>query len=437
MTFFKFVISDLHLANGHAILDGFGDRQQSALEGLLSAAAEAGLAKDVELIINGDCFDFLAVPPYKTDEVIDSSTALKKLEKMIEAHKPFFTALKLFVEQSGRHVTFISGNHDVELGFEEVRERIREAIGTQEGIDFCLSRSYRPLPDVSIEHGHQHDFWNAAHGLWNEKGEPVAIRPAMLQLTLGTQYFQQAAYPMSLAYPYFDHFEPSMDLMRQIAMLCLLNPSIVIETAELSMKMLSYQRDASAGANKDGDPQKLFDEAMQDFVAFSQDMVMRRPDWQQLPEDETAQAEQMAQFFRLREALRWPLAEAITAICLPGNYAMAEDVARGMHAVLANDPTLRYAIAGHTHMMRDDRLNDGTQVYLNTATWTSRYALPTSDEVTPQLMEWLRLPDWNDVPLRDVTQMMFALIEAEEGEPSHASLCVWEGGMDGHYRVLT
>src|SRR5579872_585462 len=148
MTFFKFVISDLHLANGHAILDGFGDRQQSALEGLLSAAAEAGLAKDVELIINGDCFDFLAVPPYKTDEVIDSSTALKKLEKMIEAHKPFFTALKLFVEQSGRHVTFISGNHDVELGFEEVRERIREAIGTQEGIDFCLSRSYRPLPDV-------------------------------------------------------------------------------------------------------------------------------------------------------------------------------------------------------------------------------------------------------------------------------------------------
>jgi hypothetical protein len=115
---------------------------------------------------------------------------------------------------------------------------------------------------------------------------------------------------------------------------------------------------------------------------------------------------------------------------------MGEDVARGMHNVLVNDPTLRYAIAGHTHMLRHDHMNGGTQVYLNTASWTSRFALPTLDEITLELMEWLRQPDWNAVPLQDVTQLVFALIEAEEDMPSRADLCVWEGAMDGYYQVL-
>ena len=60
----KLVISDLHLADGHPIFEGFGDSQQSALEGLLNAASNCGLfgnAEDVELIINGDCFEFLSV----------------------------------------------------------------------------------------------------------------------------------------------------------------------------------------------------------------------------------------------------------------------------------------------------------------------------------------------------------------------------------------
>jgi hypothetical protein len=38
MSFLKFVISDLHIAGGHAIPDGFSERLQSTLERLLSAA---------------------------------------------------------------------------------------------------------------------------------------------------------------------------------------------------------------------------------------------------------------------------------------------------------------------------------------------------------------------------------------------------------------
>ena len=126
---------------------------------------------------------------------------------------------------------------------------------------------------------------------------------------------------------------------------------------------------------------------------------------------------------------------------------MGEDVATGMHAVLANEPTLHYAIAGHTHEKRFDIVSKETtttavtavqqQVYFNTGSWTTHLALPTSEEVTPELVAWLRKPDWKGVPLRDITQFLFVLVTSSDDEPATAQLCVWEGGTNGSYRVLT
>ncbi len=81
--------------------------------------------------------------------------------------------------------------------------------------------------------------------------------------------------------------------------------------------------------------------------------------------------------------------------------------------------------------------NNGSQVYLNTGTWITRYALPHPDEITPELVAWLSKPDWNAIPLRDITQLVFALIRIEEGSPSRVNLCVWQGGEKGTYDVLT
>ena len=89
----KPVISDLHLADGHPIFEGFGDLQQSAFEGLLSAASNNGFpgnADDVELIINVDCFEFLFMEPHERQGITYPATALSKLEKVIAVHRPFF-----------------------------------------------------------------------------------------------------------------------------------------------------------------------------------------------------------------------------------------------------------------------------------------------------------------------------------------------------------
>ncbi len=392
MTTIKLVISDLHLADGHALLDGFGEYQQSALEGLLNAASTYGPlshAGDVELIINGDCFDFLTVPPYDTGDTMAADLAVEKLVKIIAAHRPFFQALRTFIAQPGRRVTFITGNHDIDLCFAEIRAGIYDAMGIEQGaetVQFCPTRFYRPLPDVYIEHGNAYDFWNRdISELWDAQGQPLKHEPHSITLPAGSRYLQHAALPINLAYPYIDHFEPSMSILRQMALLSLINPQIVIRTVQHTMELLSQPREglAQLAPGDERMPARLFEQAMLDFAEFQLDAAA--------------------------------------------------------HNVLRSDPTLRYAIAGHTHMLRIDPIKSEAadqQVYLNTGSWTTRVALPAPGEITTEVAAWLRQPDWANIPLRDVTQLIFTMVNTAAGGPSSASLCLWEGGKNGHYRVL-
>ena len=112
----KLVVSDLHVGGGDPLLDGFGQRQQAALDGLLAAASRnsgspLGDGDDVELIVNGDGFDFQMVAPYGAGGVIAASQAMEKLLNIMSAHRPFFGALRAFLRQPGRHITFMTGNH--------------------------------------------------------------------------------------------------------------------------------------------------------------------------------------------------------------------------------------------------------------------------------------------------------------------------------------
>lgn len=465
MSSIQLVISDLHLADGDETLDCFGARQQAALQGLLAAASARGplgQAEDVELIINGDCFDFLVTLLYTTRASIDADTAQGKLDKIIAAHWPFFETLRGFLAEPGRHVTFLTGNHDLELRFAGVRERILEELEGTPGKDvgkvvFCAPRFYRPLSDVYIEHGNHFDFWNhQCAGIWDEAGQAVTLSPDHLALSAGTRYYQHASFLMSKKYPYFDHFEPTMNTMRQIALLCLLDPELIQETAQRTMQLLAQPRPALANLAPGDErvPARLFEQAIIDFAAFEQDMRERKTDWQALDESKTTgAAARIAEFALLRDALELSPLEAISIICTPQVYEMAEEVATGMHGVLKQDSTLRYALAGHSHVTRIDGVSGGLQSYLNTGSWTTRLALPAPGELTPALVEWLRHPDMRNAPLRDVTQFVFALIHApsplsvdastqdlavEAGAVERfasASLCVWDSEQ-GNFRVL-
>ncbi|MGZ3689948.1 MAG: efflux RND transporter periplasmic adaptor subunit, partial [Pseudobdellovibrio sp.] len=80
-------------------------------------------------------------------------------EIILEEHKPFIDALGRFVK-NGNKLVIIPGNHDVEMLFEEVQMKIREALNIprdlQEHVVFP-KWFYVSNKDTLIEHGHQQD----------------------------------------------------------------------------------------------------------------------------------------------------------------------------------------------------------------------------------------------------------------------------------------
>ena len=125
------VISDLHLGDGTREGEHFHEAQQEALEGLLAALGPdgpLGQRAHVELVLNGDSFDFLLLLPDPDRLRTDAAYGLPKVERVIQSHAPFFAALRRFLEAPGRQITFTIGNHDLELCFAEIRTRIRAAI---------------------------------------------------------------------------------------------------------------------------------------------------------------------------------------------------------------------------------------------------------------------------------------------------------------------
>jgi hypothetical protein len=123
--------------------------------------------------------------------VMHAGLAVEKLGRVIAAHGPFFETLHRFLSQPGRRMTFMTGNHDMELCFAEVRAGTVEAMGMQQDdgrIYFCPTPSYRPLPDVSIEHGHAYHFWccdrsvlrSACASVSNVQGGMVIVPPSFL-----------------------------------------------------------------------------------------------------------------------------------------------------------------------------------------------------------------------------------------------------------------
>lgn len=114
----------------------------------------------VTFVFNGDTFDFLKTPcegdaSYPTH--ITAALSLAKLERIAAAHPSFFQTLGrlLTASTATRSVVFTVGNHDQELFFEAVQDRIRELTGVDGDVVFP-GITWRS-GDVLVEHGSQFD----------------------------------------------------------------------------------------------------------------------------------------------------------------------------------------------------------------------------------------------------------------------------------------
>ena len=179
------IISDLHLTDPeparhrtkskHSLWKKFKTKEfflDETLSHFLTHIQEQSHGQKVELILNGDIFDFDSVmslpdsPIYKVNWLEKRRGLFPKQEKslfkigvILEEHNVFVSALAEFMKK-GNDVVIIPGNHDVEIHFPEVQKAIRRAFELndhqQQNLKFA-DWFYISNKDTLIEHGHQQD----------------------------------------------------------------------------------------------------------------------------------------------------------------------------------------------------------------------------------------------------------------------------------------
>lgn len=124
--------------------------------------------KTIELILNGDIFDFdsLTSRPKNPEFFISwletrrglnpqQEKSVYKINRILKDHDVWVNGLKDFLGH-GHRVVFVIGNHDLELHFPEVQKYILDIIGHEEQIRFC-EWFYISEGDTLVEHGNQQD----------------------------------------------------------------------------------------------------------------------------------------------------------------------------------------------------------------------------------------------------------------------------------------
>lgn len=205
----KLIVSDLHLGSGLVLEDG----QLNSLEEFYFDEKFAEFIHfyttgrfsdaEVELILNGDIFNFLQTD-YRGHflTVITEEITLEMIKRIIEGHPVFFKALKDLVSREGNSITLVVGNHDQGMLWPRVREHLNQVIG--HSIRF-RSLVYN-FDGVHVEHGHMHEAVNRLdpRKFFLKRNLPEPI----LNLPLGSHFFVEVVLKIKHKYPHVDKIRP-------------------------------------------------------------------------------------------------------------------------------------------------------------------------------------------------------------------------------------
>ncbi len=145
-------LSDSHFG-GDPGRDGF--EAAAEFSNLLNELA--ALDRPVELVLAGDFFDFLTIA--KAPAGANRATATTGLARYHE----LFAALRGFVAQPRRRVTYMPGNHDAEMWWNPAIQKTLRDEGLVEHFALAYAARFTALPSrmVYCEHGNEFDPSNA------------------------------------------------------------------------------------------------------------------------------------------------------------------------------------------------------------------------------------------------------------------------------------
>lgn len=213
-----FIIGDIEMGKND-LMDDFHDDE--ALVRFIEYAGAAD-ADEVTLILNGDVFDFLKMDYEGTyPRSITEDISLWKMERVLEAHPEVFEAWKSFLEQPQTKMVFVIGNHDADLVWPAVQQRLRQALGQNDGVH----------AKVSFTHAYENEHFHAQHGnlidpvfgfdhqnpIIEYKGKQILNLPLGAQIS--TQYlipFKAKFHDKEVLYPQQEVFKKYPEYKKEI-----------------------------------------------------------------------------------------------------------------------------------------------------------------------------------------------------------------------------
>jgi len=215
------IVSDLHMGDGQAGDDFVDHNRQFANFVDAQVRTEQGKKGDIELIINGDFLEFVQVRPdlytlNSQDYWCSEAESLTKLESIIEGHPQAFRALADF-QKPGNVVTLFAGNHDVDLYWEGVRDRLRQVAGNL-NIELSSDTYTRYGGRLHISHGHLFPTIDTANGFSHWSNPVLRLpddnAPPRLEMCPGTLFVARFVNPLEAKYPFADNLHPETELLR-------------------------------------------------------------------------------------------------------------------------------------------------------------------------------------------------------------------------------
>jgi len=200
------ILGDTELGIGNINDDFISDR---ALSNLIKSISNRKHA--VDLVFNGDAFDFLKAPIIRKGKEyhlrhITPEHSIEKLENMEKAHQKVFLSLKKFLTSKKNRIFFIIGNHDPDLYFPEVQEKLKSILGGK--VEFGLQYKYKT---VHAEHGNEFDTLNRVGDrqmITNYKGKKILNFP---WVSLGTIKLQK----IKRKHPFMERITPWHEMLAQ------------------------------------------------------------------------------------------------------------------------------------------------------------------------------------------------------------------------------
>lgn len=211
------IISDLHVGGGPHDAGDDHVYQNNQLRRFIEEVGSSadGQAGRVELFINGDFLEFAQVRPevYTLGSAYywcSEKESMEKLNTIIDGHPDIFAALK-DLQGRGNKVTLGAGNHDVDLYWDDVKNRLRDVAGP---VDFATGQDVFTRYDGRLVVGHGH-FLDPANSFENW-ADPFAVKDGELRLAMcpGTLFMVKFVNKLEERYKFSDNMKPITALAR-------------------------------------------------------------------------------------------------------------------------------------------------------------------------------------------------------------------------------